>query len=379
MKKLKIATMLSANIPIPLPKNYNKIFAPLEIAKDIAEGLAEKGHEVSFFAPKGSRSKKFKIEEVDFEPLYKNKISESKYYEVNEKAKLSYLFEQYLICKIFKKHLKKHFDIIHIHPIDRGLPLGYLFPKTHIVYTLHDPISLWRKEIYNLYKTKNQYLVSISDAQRKPAPNLNWGGTIYNGIKLKPFSFNLKPKNYLLFMGRLFKKKGVDIAIKIALKLKEDLIIVGTLSDKKFWEKEIEPYLKRKNIKYIGYIPHSEIYKYYGEAKAFLMPIQWDEPFGLVMIEAMACGTPVVAFDRGSVREVIKHGKTGFIVKPFNKNGKPNIEDFAKSVKKLYQMPEKEYIKMRHNCRRHVENNFTVERMVDEYEKLYYKILKTQK
>ena len=109
------------------------------------------------------------------------------------------------------------------------------------------------------------------------------------------------------------------------------------------------------------------------------MPIQWDEPFGLVMIEAMACGTPVIAFNRGSVSEVVKHGKTGFIVKPFNKNGRPNIEDFAKAVKKLYQMPEKEYIKMRHNCRKHVEKNFTVEKMVDGYEKLYYKILKTQK
>ena len=376
MKKLKIATMVSANVPIPLPKNYNKIFAPLEIAKDIAEGLAEKGHEVSFFAPKGSTSKKFKIKEVDFQPLYKNKISKSQYFEVDEKAKFSYLFEQYLICRIFKEHSKKLFDIIHIHPIDRGLPLGYLFPKTRIVYTLHDPISSWRKEIYKLYKTKNQYLVSISNAQRKPVPDLNWGSTIYNGIKLKPFPFNLKPKNYLLFMGRLFEKKGVDIAIKIALKLKKNLIIIGTASDKKFWEKEIRPYLKRKNIKYVGYIPYNETYKYYNEAKAFLMPIKWDEPFGLVMTEAMACGTPVIAFNRGSVSEIIKDGKTGFIIKPFSKKGEPNIEEFAKAVKKLYEMPKEEYEKMRHNCRKHVEENFTTEKMIDGYEELYYKILK---
>ncbi|MGB2762611.1 MAG: glycosyltransferase, partial [Minisyncoccales bacterium] len=107
-------------------------------------------------------------------------------------------------------------------------------------------------------------------------------------------------------------------------------------------------------------------------AKLLLLPIQWEEPFGLVMIEAMACGTPVIAFRRGSVPEIIKDGVTGFICKP------NDLNLMIKTVKKIYQMPEAEYKKMRHNCRRHVEKNFSVEKMVDNYEKVYYKILARQ-
>lgn len=364
MKKLKIATIISATVPVPLPKDYNKIFAPLEIATAIAEGLTKKGHEVFFFTPKGSKSKEFKVQEANFQPLYKNKIS--KYYEIDEKVKFSYLFEQYLICMILKNHPKEHFDIVHVHPIDRALPFGYLFPKITFVYTLHDPVSPWRKEIYRLYKTKNQYLVSISRAQQKPAPNLNWAGTVYNAINLKLFPFNLKPKNHLLFLGRILEKKGVDIAVKVALKLKQNLIIAGGLEEgeRKFWEKEIKPYLKRKNIKYVGYIPYEKTHKYYGEAKALLCPIRWEEPFGLTYIESMACGTPIITFDRGSARETIKDGKTGFVVK--------DINGMIKAIKKIDQIDRRE-------CRKYVEENFSTRKMVDNYEKIYYEILARQK
>lgn len=364
MKKLKIAMMVSANVPVPLPKDFNKIFAPLEMAMAIAKGLTKKGHEVIFFTPRGSKKKYFKTQESDFSPLYKNKIPGSDYYEVDEKVKFAYLFEQKLICSIIEQHQKKPFDIVHIHPLDRALPFGVLFPKISFVYTLHDPISPWRKEIYRLFKTKNQNFVSISNAQRKPALNLNWIGTVCNGINIKLFPFEEKPKDYLLFIGRIFEKKGVDIAIKIALKLKEKLIIVGSYNNEKFWEEKIKPYLKNKNIKYIGYVPYEKTYKYYGQAKATLCPIKWEEPFGLTFIESMACGTPVIAFDRGSAREVVKDGKTGFIVK--------NISEAVKAVKKIDQIDRKE-------CRRHVEEKFSIEKMVDGYEKVYYDILKKKK
>ena len=135
--------------------------------------------------------------------------------------------------------------------------------------------------------------------------------------------------------------------------------------EKNYLEKSVLPYINQ-NIAYHGMIKKysAKWYKAYSEAKALLLPLQWEEPFGLVMIEAMACGTPVIAFDRGSAREVVKDGKTGFIVK--------NVNEMVKAIKKIDQIDRKE-------CRRHIERNFTVEKMVDKYEKLYYRILKKRK
>ena len=146
--------------------------------------------------------------------------------------------------------------------------------------------------------------------------------------------------------------------------------------DKKYFVEQVKPLIDGKQIKFIGEVNHKGKAELLKNAKALIAPIQWREPFGLFLIEPMACGTPVIAFNRGSVPEIIKHGKTGFIVTPFNKKTKPNIEGFVKAIKKIYQMPETEYKKMRYNCRKHVEKNFSLEKMTSEYEKLYYKVLK---
>lgn len=364
-KKLKIAVMLAAELPIPFPKDYKKIYAPVQIALDTANGLAKKGHKIFFFTPKNSKSKNFKICEANFEPLYKNKILKIPGLKIAEKEKITCLFDQYLISLIYKTHLKEKFDIIHIHPIDRALPFGYMFPKTPVVYTLHDPVFQWREELYRLYKTKNQYLVSISKAQQKPAPDLNWGGTVYNGIDLKLFTFNKKPKDYLFFSGRIVPKKGAYEAIKIARAANKRLIIAGNPSKTywDYWKNKIEPSFSNK-IKYVGFVPYKKLVKYYAEAKATLMPILWEEPFGLIMTESMACGTPVIAFNRGSVPEIIKDGKTGFVVK--------NIGEAVAAIKKIDQIDRKE-------CRKHVEENFSIKKMVDEYEKVYYDILRKKR
>ena len=348
-------------MPFPVPKDFGEIYAPVEVALNIAEGLAKRGHKVTFFGPLGSKSKICETREINISPLYKNEILKlpgAK--EKKEREKIFYLFDQYIIALIFKENLKKKFDIIHIHPIDRALPFALLV-KTPIVYTLHDPIYDWRAKIFKMYQTKNQYFISISNAQRKPAPDLNWVGTIYNGINLNLFPFETKPKNYLLFLGRILAKKGVDIAIKVALKTKENLIIAGDRPDENFWRKKIKPYLKMKNIKYLGFLPYQKTYKLYQEAKALLCPIQWEEPFGLTFIESQACGTPVIAFDRGSAKEVIKDGKTGFVVK--------NVEEMIKAIKKIDKIK-------REDCRKWVEEKFTIERMVSNYEKIYYRIIR---
>lgn len=153
--------------------------------------------------------------------------------------------------------------------------------------------------------------------------------------------------------------KGADLAIKVALETGENLIIAGTPNKGRYWEEKIKPYLG-KNIKYVGNISYEKTYKYYGQSKATLCPIRWEEPFGLTFIESMACGTPVIALDRGSAREVIQDGKTGFVVK--------NIRGMIKAIKKIGEIK-------REDCRALVEKRFTTERMVSDYEKIYQEIL----
>lgn len=359
-KKMKIATMVASEIPFPIPKDFPRPYAPLQIALDVAEGLVKKGHQITFFGPKGSKSKKFDVVEVPVTPLYKNKIFEDPMaHDKREREKIYNLYDQYIISLLFKENQTKKFDIIYIHPADRTMPFA-LLTDTPVVYTLHDPIYPWRTQIFNLYKSKNQYYVSISNNQRKPAPNINWIDTVYNGIDLKLFPFNPKPKNQILHLGRLLERKGPQIAVQAAIKAEEKLLIAGDPNEGKLWDKKIKPYLG-KNIQYAGNIPYKETYKYYGESKALLCPIKWEEPFGLTFIEAMACGTPAISFDRGSAKEVIKDGKTGFVVK--------NIRGMVNAIKKIDQIDRRE-------CRKWVEDNFTIEKMVDNYEKVFQKILK---
>ncbi len=363
-KKLKIATMIASEVSVPMPKKFPRAFASIPISRAIAEGMAKKGHKVSFFAPKDSKSKKFKIVKGDFKSLCRNK--DLNIYQLNPgaRSKTINFIDQYLLSLIYEKSKKEKFDIIHLHgPVDRmAFPIVRLFPKIPVVYTMHDPLTAeWRVKLHRFFRTKHQYLVSISDAQRKSAPDLNWIGTVYNGTPLKGFHFNNKPKDYLFYAGRILKRKGVYEAIQVAKKTNNRLLIAGDYySEKEYWEKKIKPNLSDK-IKYLGFISPKELAQYYSQAKATLMPILWEEPFGLTFIESMACGTPVISFARGSAKEVIKNGKTGFVVK--------TLGEMVKAVKKIDQIDRKE-------CRKWVEENFSLEKMVDGYEKVYYKILK---
>ena len=370
-KKLKIGMMITGHYTIPSPKDI--IYAPMFVAKAVAEGLTKRGHKVYFFAPRGSKLKATKIISGGLKPLHgisgkkDLKILSGKYVGPVERSKIYTLWDEYFISLMYKTAIKENFDILHIHPVDRALALAMAIQKIPVVYTLHDPIYSWRTEVFRLFSSKNQYFVSLSDAQRKPAPHLNWAGTVYNGIDLKLFPFSKKPKNYLLFLGRLLPQKGPDIAIRAAIKARENLLIAGLPKGGEYWEKKIKPYLG-KQIHYIGNIPYEKTYKYYGQAKALLCPIQWEEPFGLTFIEAMACGTPVIAFKRGSASEVIKNKKTGFVIEPFDKKGKTNIKGFVEALKKINTIK-------REDCRKWVEERFSLEKMISDYERIFLKIV----
>jgi len=261
---------------------------------------------------------------------------------------------------MYKAAENNEYDLLHIHPADKALPLALSHPNVLTVYTLHDPIYPWRGDVFRIFSAPNQYYVSISDAQRKPAPDLNYLATIYNGIDLKLFPYSEKAGDFFLFVGRIAPEKGVAEAVEAARIADVNLIIIGPPVTGAYWEERIKPFLNDK-IKYLGHVSYHELYKYYQKAKAILVPIQWEEPFGLVMTEAMACGTPVIAFRRGSVPEIIKDNKTGFIVE--------NVGEMAEAIKKIGNIKRK-------NCREHVEKNFGTDKMVENYEKEFLKIVK---
>lgn len=363
MKKLRIAAFVTSHFTVPPPKGV--IYAPMDIAVSLSRGLAEKGHRVDFFAPAGSRLPKVKnlrLVDLGLKPLRQSSsgILRDSHARGDELSKIFNLWDQYFLSEIYRRALAGDYDLVHIHPIDRALPWGKALSGVKTVYTLHDPIYPWRAEIFRMFSSKNQHLVSISDNQRKPAPDLNYAGTVYNGVELEKFPFSGKAGDYFLFAGRIIKEKGAAEAVQAAKKAGVKLFIIGPRDEGDYWNKKIKPHLGGK-IKYVGVVNRNQLYKYFQKAKATLFPIRWEEPFGMVMAESMACGTPVIAFNRGSAPEVVKDGKTGFIVE--------NPEEMARAIRKI------DFIKRR-DCRRRVEKYFSEKRMAEKYEKLFLRLAK---
>lgn len=369
MKKLRIGQIAPLNLPIP-PKKYG---GAERIIDALCRGLSKRGHKIFLFAAADAKTGG-KIIPIMPKSLWTNEIRETTPY---------YSYEMNIILQ---KSPRLKLDILHDHlgPFSLALYGGLNIP---ILHTLHVPTNKNRAWVYRKLNSK---LVSISNNQRKDAPRLNYVATIYNGIDTNLFRFNPNPKDHLLSLGELVERKGVREAILAAKKLKLKLVIAGRvpiqtsqMKDYSFFQKYVKPELNRGRIEYAGEVVSEKVSKLYGDAKATLFPIQWEEPFGLVMTESMSCGTPVIAFARGSVPEIIKDGKTGFIVN-FSPNDirgnwivkKTGIRGLCDAIKRIYAMPEDKYQKMRQASRTHVEENFTAEKMVDNYEKVYYKIVK---
>src|SRR5262249_31904509 len=205
-------------------------------------------------------------------------------------------------------------------------------------------------------------VISISNSQRKPLPFAHWVGTVYHGLPHASFVFNPRPDSYLVFLGRISPEKQVDRAIEIAKRAGRKLKIAAKIDpvDRHYFNKYIKHLLDEPFVEFIGEINQPEKDKLLGGASALLFPIDWPEPFGLVMIEALACGTPVIAFRRGSVSEVIVEGETGFIV--------DDIEGAVEAVNKIGRID-------RVRCRAEFEKRFTDRRMAEDYLKLYRRLL----
>jgi glycosyltransferase involved in cell wall biosynthesis len=235
------------------------------------------------------------------------------------------------------------------------LPVAKLLGKP-FVNVMH--LNLF-DQLASIFKEFNTHIITISNSQRKNYPKLNYLATVYNGVDINKFKFNEKPGDYLLMVGTIGRHKNQAAAINVAKKTGKKLILAGKIRDKDYFE-ELKKDIDGEQVKWVGEISFPEKLELYMNAKAFIFPILWEEPFGLVMIEAMSCGTPVIAFNHGAVSEVVSNGKTGFVVE--------NEEQMADVLVNKIQDVN------RLDCRKRVEENFTVEKMTDGYEKALLKL-----
>jgi len=250
----------------------------------------------------------------------------------------------------------RDFDVIHFHTDYLHFPVSRYLPVPHVT-TLHGRLDI--PDLVPVYARFHDIpVISISNAQREPLPWANWVGTIYHGLPQDLFRFQPNPGTYLAFLGRISPEKRADRAIEIAKRAGMPLKIAAKVDrvDRRYFKRVVEPLLNASHVEWVGEISDQEKDDFLGNAYALLFPIDWPEPFGLVMIEAMACGTPVIAYDGGAVPEVIKEGQTGFIAN--------NVEDAAEAV---HNVPELS----RARCRKVFEKRFTVTRMARDYVKIY--------
>jgi glycosyltransferase involved in cell wall biosynthesis len=248
------------------------------------------------------------------------------------------------------------FDVIHFHVAQIHLPVARRLQTAHVT-TMHGRLDL--EELRPLYREFSDVpVVSISDAQRCPLPDAGWIGTVYHGLPLDLFDAHPEPGSYLAFLGRLSPEKRVDRAIAIATAVGWPLRIAAKVdsADGDYFEQHVRPLLDNPLVEFLGEINEEQKNDFLGHAKALLFPIDWPEPFGLVMIEALACGLPVVAFEGGSVEEVIEHGVTGFVV--------DNLDDAIKATRLVDRID-------RAVCRGVFERRFSAARMASQYVKIY--------
>jgi glycosyltransferase involved in cell wall biosynthesis len=265
-------------------------------------------------------------------------------------------YELSMLEQVFKQ--ANHFDVIHNHVGFQALPFAN-FVDIPTVTTLHNALD---PEIVRNIFERNAHLpyISISNYQRELWPTLNYAATIYHGVQMKNFkpTFEHQDKDYLVFLGRLSPEKGPHLAVRVAKMLNMKLVLAGKIDrvDRSFYKQHVEPLVDGHQIQYIGEVDHYQKAELLRHARATLCPVLWPEPFGLVMIESMACGTPVFALRDGSVPEVVDHAKTGYVA--------DSIEELADAVRhwKAYD---------RRLIRTIAEQRFSATRMVDDHLRLY--------
>lgn len=345
MKKLKIAQVAPLYESVP-PKYYG---GTERVVSYLTEELVHQGHEVTLFASGDSVTKARLIAMCD-QSLRLNASCEDQL--VHHIGMLQSVLDE---CE--------HFDVIHFHIDYLHFPLSRLMRLPHVT-TLHGRLNI--PDLKSFYrKFREMPVISISYAQRKPLPDNNWLGNVYHGLPENLFQPNYQPGKYLAFLGRISPEKRVDRAIEIAVRTGLPLKVAAKIDQKdhEYFE-QIKPLFDHPLVEYIGEITENEKGEFLGNAIALLFPIDWMEPFGLVLIEALACGTPVVAYNKGSVPELLQHGVDGFIV--------DNQEDAIKAVENIGLIDRQE-------CRKTFQGRFTAARMATDYLRVYSGAIESEK
>jgi len=312
-----------------------------QVVSSLAEELVRKGEDVTLFAT-GDSITAGKLAYCIDQPYAENSGADVK---VSECLHISYLMER-----------AGEFDIIHNHY--DFLPLTYSrLISTPMLTTIHGFSSPLIVPVYKKYND-HCYYAAISNANRHP--DLSYLATVYNGINIDSFTYCGQPEDYLLFFGRIHPEKGAWDAIQVAKHCNKKIIIAGLIQDEHYFEQKIKPWINNTDVVYAGNCGPAERNKLLGHAAALLHLIHFDEPFGLSVAEAMCCGTPVIAFNRGSMPELIVHKQTGFLVQ--------TIEEAAAAVGGLASINRKD-------CRDRAVNFFSTGKMADDYLRLYKHIL----
>jgi len=317
-------------------------YGPWELVVSlITEGLVKKGIDVTLFATADSVTDG-KLHAVVPRPYEEDRSLDAK------------VCECLHISEVFEK--AEDFDLIHNH-FD-FLPLSYSrLTKTPVLTTIHGFSSPKILTVYKKYNDTSFY-VSISNADR--SSELDYIDTVYHGINLDSFTFQETPEDYLLYLGRIHHDKGAGEAIQIARKASMKLIMAGIIQDEAYFKEQVEPFIDGSQIKFVGSVTNEQRNELLGRALGFIHSINFNEPFGLSVVEANACGTPVVAFKKGSMPEIISDGENGFLA-----------DDIASAVEAIGNLKTIS----RHKCRSVVEERFSQDRMVENYLAVYRRII----
>jgi glycosyltransferase involved in cell wall biosynthesis len=339
---MRIAQVAPLYESVP-PKYYG---GTERVVSHLTEELVRQGHEVTLFAS-GDSVTKARLVTACRRSL-----------RLDERC-VDQLAHQILMLEhVFQRAAE--FDIIHFHVDYLHFTLSRRQPITHVT-TLHGRLDI--PDLIPLYQEfRDMPVISISNGQREPLPWANWQATVYHGVPADMYRFRGEPGGYLAFLGRISPEKRVDRAIEIAKRVQIPLKIAAKVDpvDKEYFETVIEPLLRHPLVEFIGEIGEAEKDEFLGNAYALLFPIDWPEPFGLVMIEAMACGTPVIANRSGAVPELMEEDHTGFIVE--------ELEDAVKAVRRVSGLSRK-------RCREVFEQRFTATRMAHDYVQVYKRII----
>lgn len=312
----------------------------------LTNGLVKRGHDVHLFASSDSQTNA-KLHAVS-DSLWKQDLdNEMQGYLMRLNVSRAY------------EYARDNADIIHSHFNLLSSTLFSPLITTPSLISIHTPIPEHVVPYANQFK--NERFVSFTLAQRKQLPELNWYANIYHGVEMNVFTFNEKPKDYLLYLGRITGDKGTHHAIAAAKAAGVPLLIAGTsYPNEGYWQKEIEPHINGVTVRYVGEASFEEKIGLFQNARALLFPTQVSEVFGYAMIEAMACGTPVIGFNNGSVPEIVKHGVTGFVVN--------DVEEMTEAIRKIDTIDRKK-------VRQRAQTFFSVEKMIAGYENVYKRIL----